>query len=34
MINARKLGERDFNVFKGFFNNGLFIAVYIFMWII
>lgn len=34
MINARKLGERDFNVFKGFFNNGLFIAVYIFMWIV
>ena len=23
-INARKLGEREFNVFKGFFNNWLF----------
>ncbi len=26
-INARKLGEREFNVFKGFFNNWLFIFV-------
>ena len=26
-INARKLGEREFNVFAGFFNNGLFISV-------
>ena len=34
MINARKLGEREFNIFKGFFNNWLFISVYIFMWIV
>lgn len=24
-INARKLGEREFNVFKGFFNNPYFL---------
>ena len=28
-INARKLGEREFNVFKGFFNNWLFLFVII-----
>jgi Ca2+ transporting ATPase len=28
-INARKLGARDFNVFKGFFNNGFFLAIII-----
>ena len=32
MINARKLGERQFNIFAGFFNNGLFLAVYTLMW--
>jgi len=32
MINARKLGERQFNVFAGFLNNWLFIAVYVLMW--
>ena len=26
-INARKLGEREFNIFKGFFNNWLFLFV-------
>ena len=26
-INSRKLGERDFNVLSGFFNNGLFIFI-------
>lgn len=26
-INARKLGDREFNVFKIFFNNGLFLAI-------
>jgi len=26
-INARKLGERDFNVFAGFFNNYLFLLI-------
>lgn len=26
-INARKLGDRDFNVFAGFFNNWLFLAI-------
>lgn len=26
-INSRKLGDRDFNVFKGFFNNGLFLFI-------
>jgi hypothetical protein len=34
MINARKLGEREFNIFRGFFNNWLFIAVYSLMWIV
>ena len=28
-INARKLGEREFNVFEGFFNNLLFIGIII-----
>ena len=31
MINARKLGERQFNIFSGLFNNGLFIVVYVLM---
>lgn len=26
-INARKLGSREFNVFAGFFNNGLFLFI-------
>jgi len=26
-VNARKLGDRDFNVFEGFFNNWLFLAI-------
>jgi magnesium-transporting ATPase (P-type) len=26
-INARKLGAKEYNVFKGFFNNGLFIFI-------
>jgi len=26
-INARKLGAREFNVFAGFFNNGLFVFI-------
>lgn len=26
-INARKLGAREFNVFAGFFNNGLFLFI-------
>jgi len=34
MVNARKLGERQFNVFAGFFNNGLFLAVYVVMWLV
>jgi len=34
MINARKLGEREFNVFSGFFNNWLFLAVYALMWVV
>ena len=34
MINARKLGERELNVFNGFFNNWLFIGVYALMWIV
>ena len=29
-INSRKLGERDFNVFAGFFNNWLFLVILIF----
>ena len=29
-INARKLGEKDLNVFEGFFNNPLFIVITIF----
>jgi len=28
-INSRKLGEKDFNVFAGFFNNWLFIGIII-----
>ena len=32
MINARKLGERQFNIFAGFFNNWMFLAVYALMW--
>jgi len=32
MINARKLGEREFNVFSAFFNNWMFIAIYALMW--
>ena len=34
MINARKLGERQFNIFNGLFNNWMFLAIYILMWII
>lgn len=26
-INARKLGDKELNVFTGFFNNGLFLFV-------
>ena len=26
-INSRKLGDKDFNVFKGFFNNWLFLFI-------
>ena len=29
-INARKLGEKEYNVFKGFFNNWLFLSILIF----
>jgi len=29
-INARKLGDKEYNVFKGFFNNWLFISIIIF----
>ena len=29
-INARKLGEREFNVFKDFFNNWMFIGIVVF----
>ena len=29
-INARKLGEREFNVFADFFNNWMFLAIFIF----
>lgn len=32
MINARKLGERQFNVFSNFFNNWMFLAIYALMW--
>jgi len=32
MINARKLGERDFNIFANLFNNWMFIAIYVLMW--
>jgi len=28
-INSRKLGEREFNVFEGFFNNWLFLFIII-----
>ena len=34
MINARKLGEREFNIFSGFFNNWMFLAVYALMWVV
>lgn len=34
MINARKLGERQFNIFSGLFNNWLFIAIYVLMWLV
>ncbi len=34
MINARKLGEREFNILKDLFNNWLFIAVYVLMWVV
>lgn len=34
MINARKLGERQFNIFADLFNNWMFIAIYIIMWIV
>ena len=34
IINARKLGERQFNVFEGFFNNWLFIAIFVAMWVV
>ena len=33
-INARKLGEREFNVFSNFFNNWMFLCVYALMWVI
>jgi Ca2+ transporting ATPase len=29
-INSRKLGVHDYNVFKGFFNNWLFLIIIIF----
>ena len=32
MINARKLGEKQFNVFADFLNNWMFIAIYGLMW--
>lgn len=28
-INARKLGDKEYNIFKGFFNNGLFLFIII-----
>ena len=34
MINARKLGERQFNIFADLFNNWLFLFIYAFMWVI
>ena len=34
MINARHLGERDYNVFRGFCSNWMFIAVYVLMWVV
>ena len=33
-INARKLGEREFNVFESFFNNWMFIMIFIFTFVI
>lgn len=33
-INARKLGAREFNVFAGFFNNGLFLGIVILTFVI
>ena len=29
-INSRKLGDKEYNVFAGFFNNSLFISILIF----
>ena len=29
MLNARKLGEREFNIFHNFFNNFRFLAIFI-----
>jgi hypothetical protein len=29
-INARKIGEKEYNVFKGFFNNFFFLGIIIF----
>jgi hypothetical protein len=29
-INSRKLGDFDYNVFKGFFNNALFLVIIVF----
>lgn len=26
-INARKLGEKEYNIFRGFFNNPLFLGI-------
>jgi len=34
MINARKLGERDFNIFSHFFNNWMFLGIYVMMWVV
>ena len=31
IINARKLGEKEYNVFKDFFNNGKFILIFLFI---
>ena len=33
-INARKLGDRDFNVFAGFFNNKLFLFIAVLTFVI
>jgi hypothetical protein len=29
LLNARKLGEREFNIFHNFFNNFRFLAIFI-----